>query len=562
MKIDIKKIYPLLFVILIACNDETDIIEPTPVISNYDKTGILGGNVTIEGNNFTLNEIAVFFDESKAQITVFSEDKLEVIVPRNLKRYNPVLKVINLQTNKDLLTANFTLKKPTISSYNTDEITFDESLIIYGSNFDIDKNFIEVYVNEKKAKLIYSTNSQIEIQIPYEIYESSLQIKVIAQLQEALSNASLNLKKPVIESVENTTAWLRGQLKIKGKNFNPNNEFGDIYINNVKSHFTASNSEINITVPYGPYSDFYITNITYKTANLESSFDTNLEIGNVGIMVDIIKNIHPIEIFVSNDKAYTFTSAKKNSSDEYPTVEFYEFSGVTEKWTKIEGFEFQGYVNNTAFDNKNTIYFYLGFEINKNKLIKIDLIDFSTNEIELPFHESLSSSKIFSFQKDLYVLFGQEYINGQSIKSDKKYKYKSDENKWETLDNSMFTDNAWKTESFLDKMIHKNELYLSIGYKNYKLEDDLSLTPFTNFSILMFSYNDVIIGRQANRSNTDIYVHNIFDVYNTILLSWDEGGFFFVLNNEIYYHDFAYDYEGNGGLSTYKLKKELLNDIL
>ena len=47
MKIDIKKIYPLLFVILIACNDETDIIEPTPVISNYDKTGILGGNVTI-----------------------------------------------------------------------------------------------------------------------------------------------------------------------------------------------------------------------------------------------------------------------------------------------------------------------------------------------------------------------------------------------------------------------------------------------------------------------------------------------------------------------------------
>jgi len=561
----LKLYYCLLLIITISCsNNDDNVVTPMPAVSSYDISGALGEIIIIEGEDFSsetqiegekieILNVKVFFDESRAQILNFSKEKLEVVVPRNLERHNLILQIIDLETDKSILSTNFTLKKPVITSFDSNEVTFDENLIIRGENFD--DTAIEVLINDEKAKILYYNSNEITIQIPYEIIESELRVKVRAQFQESITNTSLNLKEPIISFIENEIAWLRGQLILKGENFHPDHEYGEIYINNIKSHFTASNSEIKITVPYGPYTDFYITDITYKTAGLESNYTTNLEIGNVGIMVDDTEDLQIGRYFTYNNKAYTFSETSTGS------LKLYEFSPITEKWTKIDSIEYKGYLSELTLNN-NFLFIYITVENSTHQLIKINLDDFSEEIIEFPFHESLNDIKFFTFNDNLYVLYGEAYINNQTVESNEKYKYSLIDSKWEVLGDDVFTESVWK--SFLiKKIIHKKELYFSFGItgNNYKLENDLSLTPLSD-GLLLLSYKDVIIARQLNSTSSGKYFYDLFDRDDSILLNIEVGTSFFTLNDIIYYPSTAVRYNGIVKLATFKMKEGVFNDIL
>eukprot|EP01090_Pellita_catalonica_P000170 TRINITY_DN10120_c0_g1_i1.p1 TRINITY_DN10120_c0_g1~~TRINITY_DN10120_c0_g1_i1.p1 ORF type:complete len:363 (-),score=44.44 TRINITY_DN10120_c0_g1_i1:38-1126(-) len=354
------KTKPLLFriffiILLSSCSKEEESIVP-PSVTNYTKEGVLGGTITIKGENFELEKVQVFFDEAKAQIFYLTEKEIQVIVPRTIKRINPILKVINLRTNKSILEDTFLLKKPVIKSFNTDKISFDENLIIYGENFDNNASFIEVYINKEKAEIKHTSHTKIEVHIPYKLTKSALDIQIKAQLQETTINKQVHLKTPVIETVENTSVRLRNTLKITGKYFNPKKEYGEIYINNVKSHFSIHNYTISITIPHGPYTDFKITNITYKTADLETSFNSDVEILNNGILVDYFDQGYFGDFVSYNNKAYSFSSKKVHSSDDLPTVELFEFTETEEIWKKIDDIKYQGYIKEIIFDNDHSIY--------------------------------------------------------------------------------------------------------------------------------------------------------------------------------------------------------------
>ncbi len=554
MKLFLKILFSCTLLIFTSCSNDSE-EDATQLITESQLTGVLGQEITIVGENLEVDKLQFFFDLEEAYLTEFSSTELKIRVPRSLKRYNPELKIINLVTNETILSSNFTLLKPKITGFNSNDITFDEDLIINGENFDDED--IEVLINNQSTKILKFDSSEIIVQIPYEINDSSLEVKIKAQLQESDINQELNLKQPVIEVVENESVWLGSELILKGKNFNPKYQYGEIYINDLKSHFSATNSEIRVRVPSGPYSDFYIQDITYKTANLETNYTTNLEIENSGIMVDYTKNLESTRVFTYNNKAYTFTYP---TSSSLPIIELYEFTGVTEKWTKVDGLEFEGYVSKLAVD-KNILYLYLRVEPSAHELIKINLDDYSQEEIEFPFHESLHSNNYFAINNALYILFGDTYVNGQTIASDIKYRYSLSTNTWEVLGDDIFTETTWK--SFMsNKMLHKEELYFSFGFSgaNFKLENDLSLSPVQSGSLL-FSYNDVIVARQLNRNISKIYVYNLFDIANTVAVNWREGKDFFTINDTIYYHDFGNDYEGNVELVTFKLKNGFFDAI-
>lgn len=555
----------ILTLCLFSCSNDDNAAPPEQLVTNAELNGILGEKITIEGENFMPNKLQVFFDLEKSQINFLSPELIEITVPRTLKRFNPTLKVINLTTNEDILNETFTLRAPKITGFGENNITFDETLVINGENFDIQEDFVEVYVNDEKAQLIRTNYNQLEVLIPYKITDASLTVKVKSQIQEAISTGQLTLRSPEIKNVTNDIAWLGGNLSISGINFNPVYEFGEVFVNGVKSHFTSQNKSLYIDVPLGPYSDFKITNITYVTAGLTTSFDIDLDIGNVGVMVDLNANLNS-EVVVYNNKGYVFTSEKVNSNDDMPTIELHEFSPETEKWVKVENFGFQGYLNAMVFDNDSNIYLYKGIATSVNELTKLNLNTFTETKIDIPFHESLSQSAMFCNDGDLFVLNGMIYENNQSIVSNKKYHYKSDFQQWEEITSNLFNDTVWGKS--IERMIfHNGNLYFSRIADNgiYRLNADYSVTLMPG-TIMLFSYGTSLIGRRSNIVNERMRLYDIFDVTNGIDLvfggTYNSAGWFFVINDNIYYHKRGWLYDGKVELATYKLKKELINEIL
>ena len=276
----------LLIIVFNSCSDDTDYVPPT--LDNFPTTGLLGQSLLIQVQNIEPNKIQVFFDSEEAEVNYVSDEEIMVVVPRTITTNTPTLKVIDLNENKTILNKTFSLKTPIISSYSIDNVTFNETLTLFGENFDILNEFVSVTVNNKNATIINVTYDKIEIQIPTEITTSDLQVKVRAQLQEVTSTLPLHLKNPLINGIQNTTAWITSQLTVNGQNFNPNYEFGEVYINGIRCYFSSSNNQLSITIPPGPYQDFKITNVTYKTAGLTFSYDCNIPIQNDAILVDHI----------------------------------------------------------------------------------------------------------------------------------------------------------------------------------------------------------------------------------------------------------------------------------
>lgn len=552
-----------LSIVSTSCNKDDEPI-PQQEILDYERSGILGGVIVIEGKNMEFNKLQVFFDLQEASIFFVSENQIEVRVPRSIERYNPVLRVINLNTNEDILNESFVLKTPKINSFESNEITFDEKLIIYGENFDDQEEYLEVFVNNEKAQVLNATQDQLEVYIPTKIMNASLDITVKAQLQTTNASPNLTLRHPEISEITNNIAWLGGDLYVNGANFNPKSEYGEVYINGVKSHFSSSNTGLSIDIPYGPYSDFKITNITYKTAGLIHSYDINIEIGDIGIMVDKIHDIAS-EVIVYKNKGYAITADHTGS---LPKIGLKEFDPVTEKWTKINSFEFEGYLNEIVFDNINSIYFYKGTGTteNINELVKLNLDTFVETTINFPFHKSLLQATFLFHKNDLFVLNGVIYENDQSIDSNKRYQYITEENRWIEITSDLFSGNDWK-KGQIQKSIHfNNNLYFSYyDSTTHKLDDNSLLTQVYGGDNILFAYNQSIIGRRTNIVDQRMLLYNIFDFLNGVELQFGKFGSsvgrFFTINNKIYYHAFAIFYD-EVKLATYRIKKEKLNEIL
>lgn len=239
MKSFLKGIFSLLFVlssILTSCSNSEE--EISQLIIEAQLSGLLGEEITITGENFEPNKLQIFFDLEEAHLTYFSPTEIRFKVPRSLKRYDPMLQIINLETNEDILNAKFTLKTPKVTGYDENEITFDEKLIIHGENFDIDKDYVSVFINDEKAQILSVGHNTIECFIPYKILESNLTVKINSQLQGVISPVALKLKKPIIEILNTDEVDSFGTiLKVTGMNFNPEQQYGEVYLDGVLSTY-------------------------------------------------------------------------------------------------------------------------------------------------------------------------------------------------------------------------------------------------------------------------------------------------------------------------------------
>ncbi|GGF23527.1 IPT/TIG domain-containing protein [Flavobacterium limi] len=557
----------LLAYVLNACSSSEDKKYISPTIVNFPESGLLGQPITIKIENFEVDKLQVFFDLEKAQINYKSDKEIVVIVPRTIKRNNPTLKIIDLNENKTILEQAFSLKKPIISKYSSDSVTFNETFTIYGENFDTLKDFASVTVNNETATIVNIDYNKIELEIPSKIRTTNLEIKVGSQLQEVTSTLPLSLKSPVILGINNSIVWIGTALIVFGENFNPNKDFGEVFVNGVPSRFQADNNKLTIDTPPGPYKDFKITNITYKTAGLTYSFDCLLNIKNDGILVDHVKDAnfqHPA--FVYNNKAYQFKYNDNGSHDFNFTYSLLEFSSTTEKWTEISSFKYTGYLKEAVFDGERYVYLYKrSFTTNEYSLSKLDLKTFIETPIILPFGNKVYNSIIFAYQNNLYFLSGIINNNVNTTIIDQKYRYSEVTNTWTVLPSSSFSEipaldsngNVGNNYLFVGK-----DIYITTfrgNYKTYKITPNLDTTEYRLYNIF-FTYSNAVFGGQVNYNS---HLFNINTNASKQVDLYSLSGFgtnFFTLNNEIYYRGGSISYYPNS-TATYKLRKEILNGL-
>ncbi|MET3028466.1 IPT/TIG domain-containing protein [Flavobacterium sp. UW10123] len=557
----------LLFFVFNSCSSTDDPQYVPPTLVNFEESGLLGQPISIGLENFEVDKLQVFFDTEKARIDGSSEKGITVIVPRTLKRSNPTLKIIDLNENKTIFEKTFLLKKPVIKNYSSESISFNETLSIYGENFDTDKDFVSVFVNDEKAVIVNSDYNKIEIQIPTKLVKANLEVKVKSQLQETSSAPSLVLKNPVIKSVQSNEAWLGQIIYVDAENINPNQEFGEVYVNGIKSYFSVRDNKLEISMPPGPFKDFIITNITYKTAGLTTSFDSNIKILGEYIVVDYIENANvPFTVFVHNNKAYALKHPTSENGEFNRNYTLLEFSPSTEKWTELSTFHYNGYIVNAVYDNDDTLYLYkMSVSDQSFSLSKLNLNSFKETQLTLPSNKIVAPI-FFAYQDSLYLLSGLNNNDGQISVRDQKYKYSKNSNNWTTLSSSAFEGLPLVSQysaggNPCDYIFNGGNIYISYGinFKTYKIAPNLSVTtyPYQHY----FEYDNNIFGRYNNFFN---YLYNIVtNASKPMALDslFGYGESFFTINNEVYYLKNSSTAYYQNSLYTQKLGKDFLNGL-
>ena len=552
----------LVLLVVVSCSSD-DPSNTLPSFENFPDSGLLEEPILVDISNVVIgNMVVVTFDSNVAYITPASDNKISVTVPRTITRYNPTLTIVDQETNDTLLNKTFTLKKPEITGYNVEEVTFGESFKITGANFDIRPEFVTVLVNDKLANVISATHNEIELQLPEAITAAELKIKVRAQHQETTSTLPLQLKSPIITQIESPAAWINGPFIVNGQNFNPNSELGEVFINGIKCYFTSSLNQLQIDTPPGPYEDFKITNVTYTTAGLTHSFDCDVPVGNDRIMVDYTANaVFEHTIFEFNGKAYGFKyelNVVNPSADR--NYKLLAFSPDTEKWTET-GFNYTGTIADAVFDGNQSVYIYKSSNGGDGYVLtKLNLHTFQETALTLPYNKIIAPI-LFAYQDHLYLLSGLNNIDGNVTVREQKYKYTASTNSWTQLPVSAFADFPLGSGK-CKYLFQGNTIFISYGISNrsFKITPSLSVSEYSN--VISFEYQNNVIGRHINYSN---YLYNIITGTGVPILQdnmFDYGNLFFTVNNEIYYMQRSWTVYYQNTYYTQRLRKEILNGLL
>ena len=567
MKLHYTFICAALFLIsfsLSSCTADDEL--PSVEIVDYPQEGLLGETILVQLNHVPEGgNLQVFFDAEKAQVMFLSDTEIYVVIPRSIKTAKPILKIINLITNEEILKATFSLKAPVISGYSLKEVSFDQVFSIQGDNFDVIDDDVKVYVNNQLANIIKVGYKEIKISLPYAISNSNLQIKVEAQRQEINSTIGLQLSNPIITGVSTPTAWIRGELVVDGSGFNPNDQFGQVFINGIKCYYTAQNTQLKISTPPGPFNDFKVNSISYTTAGLTTIFDANIPIGNDAIMVDYQSDINNInEVFVHKDKAYNLTSFGDNFFNEKQDYVLYEFTASDEKWKQINSFHYTGAIVDAVYDGNENLYLYKYISSSGTYVLtKLNMNSFVETTLSLPYNK-ISSPILFAYQSNLYLLSGVNNINGDISIRTEKYKYSETSESWSTLSPNSFSELPLSTlGGGKCKYLHfNNNIYLNYGssFKTYKITPNLSVSDYGY--IVSFGYKDAVIGRYGNSNSEILYniATNAQVIVQNDLIQFNNN--YFVLNDQIYFFKNSWTEYFQNTTYTQKLRPSILNGIL
>ncbi|WP_396601804.1 hypothetical protein [Algibacter sp. R77976] len=585
----VKLIFVLILLVFWSCvrvevieesNIENDLPPEKYIPSNLisENEGLLGQQMFVKGQDFFLDSLSFYFDDFQAYGYLKSDDTLLVTIPRTLNEIESVFTIYTKSKDSLIYSSNFKLKKPAISHFSKSDVTFGETLCVYGKNFDNNRDYINVYLNDENISPSNVYLDSVKIQIPNNIDRRELSVRIEAQLQEDSKSNSLYLKEPVIKSFP-SEVFVGTIAELIGENFNPDSIYTTIVLNDdieVSIDYNYKNGKLNIVVPYGPYEDFNINSITYETAGMQVSKTINTKIGSNHILYskNAPLNFPSEKVFEFNGNLYTF--APETDSKTSPPIEYlWKFDFYTKLWVKDEIIQIESYgVNMTQIYNGVFYVYRSGFE---DRLFKIDLNNHSLEGvIDIP-NENPRVSPVF-FQSDgyLYVGKGRNPTAGEYLKDLFRLPLLNTGNSnWEEV--------STDTKTFYGGRVmkHKEELYLSTNTIGSGI--DYSLHKFNainaNFETVIDSYifqsphyifvedEMYIILTSSGNNVKQVHQINNFD-FNNPKFTFNLDGLhnesynqYFSFDNKVYFYGGVTNHVYSPSRGIYKLSDELCDQF-
>ena len=221
---------------------------------------------------------------------------------------------------------------------------------------------------------------------------------------------------------------------------------------------------------------------------------------------------------------------------------------------EVPGSSYLGYMDNVVYNNNGFLYTYKNMDNGTRVLSRVDLTTLTEEVIPLPFTDNRQLTFMVHFQGKFYVLNGEAIDENHNIYDvDDDWQFDETTETWSKLDSGLMVDNFKnRNTGYWEGFLFNGALYMNYDNASHRLNPDLSLEALGG-EIYMTYQNTLISPNNSRGGFRDFEAdYSIPGVEHNLGFA-HELGHFFELNNEIYFRKDE---------ATYKLKKEILNEIL
>lgn len=325
---------------------------------------LLMDTVTIKGKYFTRerNNIKVKFDQANAAIVTSNDSIIKAIVPSNIEKYDPVVKVGVYGKVVDY--NDFSLLPPKINSLSSNSVSLGDTLTIYGDNFDFDSQRNRILISGKESQILNSTRNSISFIMPSGFSTSIHEITLFSQLQETTYSEKITIKKPVMEFVP-ASFQAYEVIEITGDDFSTVAAENLVYFGENKAEvLQASKTKLEVRVPIGPYENNQPP-LRIELLDYNVLYEGDFKLNDIWLMKSRSPHAHferGTTSFVHENRGYIFIKDDVNSRFNVqvldPTTETWSVFQVPYPRTEIQ----QEYFSIMYNKGSKKIFFYFSAE--------------------------------------------------------------------------------------------------------------------------------------------------------------------------------------------------------
>ena len=182
---------------------------------------------------------------------------------------------------------------PKISSVSPSEINFCDTLYIKGSNFSYIPNQNVVMFGSERGNILFASDTLIKAFAPDSLTSPSFQVEININGKKVNSNESINIRKPVINSISPYNILIGDTIIIYGDNFTRSKHTNKVIINGEQAKvISASCNSISAIVPaVNSPVQFSLSNLTNKKS----------EPFTISLLTPTITQLMPEKEFMGNE---------------------------------------------------------------------------------------------------------------------------------------------------------------------------------------------------------------------------------------------------------------------
>ncbi|MFP4094564.1 MAG: IPT/TIG domain-containing protein [Cyclobacteriaceae bacterium] len=211
--------------------------------------GTVGDTLMIRGEKFSfINSVnEVYLDDIMADVIYSSDTLVKAIVPSvNRDSYQIVIKTAGEQIITD---KKFTLTTPKIEAIEPLAGTVSDILTIRGENFSHKSTVNEVYLDEIRANVFYSSDTIIKATVP-PLNRDTYQVSVMIAGKQDIFAERFVVTTPVIASAEPLPVAFGETVTLRGDHFSHSKENNQVVIDGqFVNVLTSTKNEIKFVLP-------------------------------------------------------------------------------------------------------------------------------------------------------------------------------------------------------------------------------------------------------------------------------------------------------------------------